>query len=240
MLSSFFEPNNSFKSGQTEHIFTILLFAIAGYFLIYFSKIYLNKQQQVRIASIYAYSLSATIIAWTSLKIYLNDFNPQTDLPLNLCNLVSLAAPILTLSKKKIYFELFFFWVMAGTLQAVFTPSLEHSFPHYDYFKYWHVHAGLVVFILYITIIYNYRPTFKSVLRSFYGIQIYLVVMLVINYYLGSNYFFLNEKPVKGSLLDWFGDWPNYIFVAELIMIPFFSIFYLPFYFMRKSETVKV
>lgn len=239
MMSSVFTDNNSFNTASFEHLITVLLFTIAGYFLIYYSKNHLNINQQHRIASFYAYSLSITIVIWSSLKIYLNDFNPQTDLPLNLCNLVSLFAPVLTISKKKIYFELFFFWVMAGTLQAVFTPSLEHSFPHYDYFKYWHVHAGLVIFILYITIMYNYRLTFKSVLRSFYGIQIYLVLMLIINHFLGSNYFFLNEKPVKGSMLDWFGDWPNYIFVAELIMIPFFSIFYLPFYFLNKKELAK-
>lgn len=239
MHNTLFTNNNSFYTGSLEHLITVILFAIAGYVLIYYSKNYLTKSQQEKIASIFAFSLSITIIVWSSIKIYLNDFNPQTDLPLNLCNLVSLFAPILTISRKKIYFELFFFWVMAGTLQAVFTPSLEHSFPHYDFFKYWHVHAGLVVFILYITIVYNYRPTFKSVLRSFYGIQIYLVIMLVINHFLGSNYFFLNEKPVKGSMLDWFGDWPNYIFVAELIMIPFFSIFYLPFYFLNKKETIK-
>lgn len=238
-MSAIFTDNNSFNTASIEHVVTVFLFAIAGYSLIYFSKNHFNNIQQQRIASFYAYSLSITIIVWTALKIYLNDFNPQTDLPLNLCNLVSLFAPILTISRKKIYFELFFFWVMAGTLQAVFTPSLEHSFPHYDYFKYWHVHAGLVIFILYITIVYNYQLTFKSVLRSFYGIQIYLALMLIINYFLGSNYFFLNEKPVKGSMLDWFGDWPNYIIVAELIMIPFFSLFYLPFYFAKKKVFVK-
>lgn len=240
MSSAIFSDNFTFSIGSNEHLFVVLLFAIGGFFLIYFSKNYLNKQLQERVGILFAYTLSATVIIWSLTKIYLGTFNIQTDLPLNLCNLVALAAPILTVTKKKIYFELFFFWVMAGTLQAVFTPSLEHSFPHYDYFKYWHVHAGLVIFILYITVIYNYRPTFKSVLRSFYGIQIYLVLMLIINYYLGSNYFFLNEKPIKGSLLDWFGDWPNYIFVAELIMIPFFSIFYIPFYFLRKKETANI
>jgi hypothetical integral membrane protein (TIGR02206 family) len=239
MSSAIFSDNFTFSIGSNEHLFVVLLFAIGGFFLIYFSKNYLNKQLQERVGILFAYTLSATVIIWSLTKIYLGTFNIQTDLPLNLCNLVALAAPILTVTKKKIYFELFFFWVMAGTLQAVFTPSLEHSFPHYDYFKYWHVHAGLVIFILYITVIYNYRPTFKSVLRSFYGIQIYLVLMLFINYYLGSNYFFLNAKPNSGSLLDYFGDWPNYIFVAELIMIPFFSLFYLPFYFARKKVLVR-
>lgn len=239
MSSAIFSNNFTFNIGSNEHLFVILMFTIGGFFLIYFSKNYLNKQLQERVGMLFAYTLSATVIIWSLTKIYLGTFNIQTDLPLNLCNLVALATPILTVTKKKVFYEIFFFWVFAGTLQGVITPTLEHGFPHFDFIKYWYIHAGLIVFMLYMTFIYHFKPTFKSVLKSFYGIQIYLILMLIINHYLGSNYFFLNAKPNSGSLLDYFGDWPNYIFVAELIMIPFFSLFYLPFYFARKKVLVR-
>lgn len=239
MNSAIFSDNYTFYIGNKEHLLVMLLFAIGGFILIYYSKNYLNKPSQERVGSLFAYSLSATVIIWSLTKIYLGTFNLQTDLPLNLCNLVALTAPILTTTKKKIYYEIFFFWVFAGTLQGVITPTLEHGFPHFDFLKYWYIHAGLIVFMLYMTFIYHFEPTFKSVLRSFYGIQVYLVVMLITNHFIGSNYFYLNAKPVSGSLLDFFGDWPNYIFVAELIMIPFFSLFYLPFYFARKKILIR-
>lgn len=240
MISSvIFTDNNSFHLGSLEHLFVILLYAIGGFSLIYYSKNYLNKKYQERIGMLFAFSLALTIIIWSAVKIYFNTFNLQTDLPLNLCNLVALTAPILTITKKKIYYEIFFFWVFAGTLQGVITPTLEHSFPHFDFLKYWFIHAGLIVFMLYMTFVYNFEPTFKSVIKSFYGIQIYLVIMLIVNHFIGSNYFFLNAKPVSGSLLDLFGDWPIYIVVAELIMIPFFSLFYLPFYIAKKRVLAK-
>ncbi len=235
MSSPLFYDNYSFHFGSLEHLFVILFFTIGGFSLIYYSKIYLNKKSQERIGTLFAFSLAISVIIWSLTKIYLGTFNLQTDLPLNLCNLLALTAPILTKTKKNIYYEIFFFWVFAGTLQAVITPSLEQGFPHFEFFKYWFIHAGLVVFMLYITFIYPFKLTFKSVLKSFYTIQLYLVVMLLANYFLGSNYFYLNAKPTTPSLLDFFGDWPNYIIVAEIIMIPFFTLFYLPFYFARKK-----
>ena len=240
MSSPLFYDNYSFHFGSLEHLFVILFFTIGGFSLIYYSKNYLNKKLQERIGTLFAFSLAISVIIWSLTKIYLGTFNLQTDLPLNLCNLVALTAPILTITKKKIYYEIFFFWVFAGTLQGVITPTLDHGFPHFDFLKYWYIHAGLIVFMMYMTFIYYFQPTFKSVLKSFYGIQVYLVIMLIVNHLIGSNYFFLNAKPVSGSLLDFFGDWPNYIIVAELIMIPFFSLFYLPFYVAKKKVAIKI
>jgi hypothetical integral membrane protein (TIGR02206 family) len=66
-------------------------------------------------------------------------------------------------------------------------------------------------------------------------LQVYIVLMLVVNKLTGANYFYTNHKPVGGSALDYLGEWPNYIFVAELIMIPYFLLFYLPFYLSAKK-----
>ena len=46
-------------------------------------------------------------------------------------------------------------------------PDLSEGFPHVNFFKYWLEHAGLVVFIIYATLIYDMRPTVKSIFKSF-------------------------------------------------------------------------
>jgi len=79
------------------------------------------------------------------------------------------------------------------------------------------------------------RPTLKSVGKSFLGMQAYMLFMFVLNYFLGSNYFYTNRKPNVATLLDLFGDWPQYIFVVELLVVPYFLLIYMPFYFTRKK-----
>jgi uncharacterized membrane protein YwaF len=61
-------------------------------------------------------------------------------------------------------------------------------------------------------------------------------MMVIINYTLNANYFYLNEKPQSASILDYFGEWPWYILVAQLIIIPYFLLIYLPFYVVEKRK----
>ena len=79
------------------------------------------------------------------------------------------------------------------------------------------------------------RPKFKSVFKSFLALQVYVVLMVIINKLLEANYFYLNEKPQSASILDYFGEWPWYIIVVQIIIIPLFLLIYLPFYLTRKK-----
>ena len=227
--------NNTFVPYETHHWFALLFFLIFGFVLIHFSKKNATKQQQALIGNIYAFFLSFVIIAWTITKYFLNDFDVKTDLPLHLCNLIALSLPVYSLTRKKIIFEILLFWVFSGTIQALFTPDLKDGFPHYTYFKYWFAHAGVIVFMLYAIFVFNERPKLKSVLKSFIALQVYVVFIFIVNLILKSNYFFINKKPDVPTLLDWFGEWPYYILVGELIVIPFFLIIYLPFYLAKKG-----
>ena len=132
-------------------------------------------------------------------------------------------------------YEILVFWIIAGTSQGVITPDILVGFPSFDYFRYWTVHLGLLTIIFYATFVFNMRPKLKSVFKSFFALQIYLTVMMLINYVLKANYFYLNEKPKSASVLDLFGEWPYYIMVAQLLLIPYFLTIYLPFYLANKK-----
>lgn len=220
-----------------QHMIAIILYAIAGFILIQWAK-KLPEVQQYKIGNIFAYSLSITIIVWTFLKIYDRGFDIKDDLPFHLCNFVALLLPIFSVSRKLIYYEILLFWILAGTFQAIITPDIKNGFPHYHFLKYWYVHAGLLIYILYATIIYKMKPTRKSVFKSFFALQGYFLLMLFINKLTGANYFYINNKPEGATALDYFGDWPYYILIAELILLPYFFLIYLPFYLLKKNRNV--
>ncbi|BAO74712.1 hypothetical protein WPG_0482 [Winogradskyella sp. PG-2] len=80
------------------------------------------------------------------------------------------------------------------------------------------------------------KPVLKSVFKSFLALQLYVVLMIGLNYLLDANYFYLRKKPKSASVLDYFGEWPYYILVVQLIIIPLFLIIYLSFYLSEKRR----
>jgi hypothetical integral membrane protein (TIGR02206 family) len=233
LIDFLLKDNNHFTPFTTQHLGVVLFLIFCGVALILWAKKQ-NKKTQTRVGNLLTISIATTIIFGTFLKIYKGDFNYQEDLPLHLCSFLGLTAPLLSLTKKFVYYEVFFFLVMAGTLQSVITPD-QYNYLNFPFFRYWFVHAGLVIFMMYATFVYKMKPTLKSVWKSFLGMQVYMLLMFVLNYFLGSNYFYTNRKPDAATLLDLFGDWPQYVFVVELIVIPYFLLIYLPFYLTRKK-----
>ena len=234
MNDFFFGENADFVPFSGQHILISAIVIVFGTILIFWAKKQ-SEQIQFLTGNIIASSISLTVIFGSILNIYKPDFNYQEDLPLHLCSFLALVIPVLSYTRKYIYYEIFFFLILAGTLQSLITPS-DYNFLNFTFFRYWFVHSGLVLFMLYATFVYKMRPTIKSVFKSFIGMQFYVILMFLINYLLGSNYFYTNRKPDATTLLDVFGEWPQYIFVVELIVIPFFLLIYFPFYLTRKKE----
>lgn len=234
--SPFLKDNFDFDSFGFEHLIIIVFYTVFGVALIYLTKKYANRKQQIVIGNVFATLLLLTVLIWTFIKLWIGDFDVKKDLPLQLCYFTSIMAPLLSFTRKNIYYEILFFWVMSGTVQAMITPELQHSFPHYHFIKYWFGHAGVIIFMLYATFVYGMRPTIRSVFKSFVALQVFAVMAYLINILIGSNYFYVNGKPPVATMLDLLGDWPTYIFIAELIVIPYFLLIYLPFYLTRKKE----
>ncbi|TMM31429.1 TIGR02206 family membrane protein [Polaribacter aestuariivivens] len=227
------EENNNFTPFTIQHLLVLLVFTFFGTFLILWVK---NKEEKIQntIGNFLAFSICLTVIFGTILKFYKGNFDYQKDLPLHLCSFMAIIIPILSVTKKFLYYEIFLFLILAGTMQSLITPD-ETNFLNFQFFRYWFVHAGLVIFMMYATFVYKMRPTLKSVGKSFLAMQVYMLLMFVLNYFIGSNYFYTNRKPDAATLLDLFGDWPKYVFVVELIVIPYFLLIYLPFYLTRKK-----
>ena len=234
MNDFFFSENADFIPFSAQHILISAIVITLSTTLIHWAKKQ-SEQIQFFTGNIIASSISLTVVFGSILNIYKPDFNYQEDLPLHLCSFLALVIPVLSFTRKYIYYEIFFFLILAGTLQSLITPS-DYNFLNFNFFRYWFVHSGLVLFMFYATFVYKMRPTIKSVFKSFIGMQFYMVLMFLINHLLGSNYFYTNRKPDATTLLDVFGEWPQYIFVVELIVIPFFLLIYFPFYLTRKKE----
>ena len=223
--------------GSMQHVLPILLSIIFSVFLIRYSNRRFNLKRKEQTLQFIGVFVSLTIIIFHLQQISLGGYDVSADLPLFLCSFLALIIPVFTYYRKYWMYEILLFWVIAGTSQGVITPDIAEGFPSLDYFRYWIVHLGLLIIIFYATFVLRMRPKFKSVFKSFFALQLYMIVLMGINFLLKSNYSYLDRKPESASVLDFLPDWPYYILIVEVLLIPLFLLIYLPFYLTRIKQS---
>ena len=221
--------------GSAEHLLPIGIVVFCAFFLIKYSKQKSVKFQNKLIHYV-ALCVSASVVTYHLVQIINGNYNFKEDLPFYLCSFLGLIIPLFTCYRKYWMFEILVFWIIAGTLQGVLTPDIEEGFPSLDYFRYWIVHLGLLLVMAYAIAIYKMRPKLSSVFKSYIFLQVYLLLMLVLNYILGSNYMYLNRKPESASVLDVLGDWPMYTLKADAILGIVFFVIYVIFTLVQKKR----
>lgn len=216
----------------------ILCFSLLLLALILIASKKLCTEKNLFIGRCIAIILALSVVVYTIFEIALGRFTIADDLPLSLCNLFALVAPFALWYPKHKYFEPIYFLVMAGTFQAIVTPDLYFDYPAYEFFKYWITHVGLVLLMIHYMVCFALYPTAKGILKTFGWLNVYVVALLPLNYLLDANYFYLIEKPLNPSVLDFFGPWPVYILVAEILVMGFFAIAMIPVFLAKKFVSI--
>lgn len=227
-MSAFLSDSIPFATFGTYHLLTLMSFITLVFVTLMFVPRWSedNKRFLFKIA---CWTVFSSYLSLLLLLYAVDGFQPSYNLPLYLCNITGLALPIFAHRINQSFFEVFYFWIIGGTLQAIITPDITSGFPSFYYFKYWILHLGLVYVILIATFVLDYRPRFSGIWRAWICLELYFLLMLGVNHLLGSNYLYLNDKPARPTVLDFFGPWPTYVIVAQLIVIPIFILLYLPF-----------
>ena len=159
-------------------------------------------------------------------------------LPFHLCDFAGFLAGYALLSRKPLARELTFYWGLAGTFQGLITPALAYDLPHPAFFTFFLHHFAIVGAALFLPICDGWRPQqpfYKSPLRAFLWINLYLIFAVTMNVLLGTNFGFLAHPPINPSLIDHLGPWPWYIVSFEIIGLALFFLLTLPM--IRKNRT---
>ena len=152
--------------------------------------------------------------------------------PIHMCNLSTLFIGIFLITKKRLFFEVAFFWGIGGGINALITPDIPNSFPDPQYILFFFGHGLLIIAIAYACISLANRPTLNSVKNGIYFSLITLPVIYFINKILGppANYWYLGSKPVGDSILNLFPAPPLHIPVLIIIGVILFFLIYSPYW----------
>jgi len=170
----------------------------------------------------------AFMVIGSIIKLTTGTFDHKDDLPLYLCRIIAWMMPFVIWYQNRFWLGILYFWTLAGTLQGLITPDLKEGFPDYFYFRYWFLHAGLVVTIIYAIVVFKVQIHWKDFLRAIGFAQVYFILIHPVNYLIGSNYGFTMRKPEGASIVDFMGPWPWYILSGQGVMIVLFLLLMIP------------
>ncbi|NDI36013.1 TIGR02206 family membrane protein [Chengkuizengella sediminis] len=168
---------------------------------------------------------------------WVDEWGFRNALPLHLSSISLLLAALLLWFKSYRLFEFTYFVGVGSALQAMITPDISlYTFPHFRYIQFFIAHGGIVVANLFMVFVEGFRPTWKSLWRAFFYLNLYTLFIFIFNIMIGSNYMYVSKKPINPSIIDYLGPWPWYIIPLEIIALVTFFILYLPFWFTEKKK----
>lgn len=211
------------------HILTLAILIIS-YLLLYssrhrFKRITIDQTVRYTAAGILILIEAGTVIFYISKGLWTLAYS----LPLQLCDILVFLSALMLVTKSYRLYEFVYLLGIAGASQALITPDLIQGFPHFIFYQFFISHGLIIFSALYMTFVHDFRPSLKSIYRTFLGLNLSLPFIGLINYLTGGDYFFLAGKPETASLLDYLGSWPWYILSLEVVAIILLFVSYLPF-----------
>ena len=133
------------------------------------------------------------------------------DLPLHLCGFSTFLSAYALYTRNQMAFEFSFFWGIGGALQAIITPDFSQFYSPYYFYISQISHAIIIINVLWMLYVFKLKIGEYALQRTIL-LSLFLMIMVgAINFPLGSNYFFVCEKPnVHNPLI--IGEWPVYVF----------------------------
>ena len=171
--------------------------------------------------------------------------NPVDHLPITLCGWGIIFASFLMIGKNQTLYDICYFWLFAGTIFALITPTvITYTGPtRFRYYQFWLEHTMGYIGIFYMTFVHKMRPTVRSAVKSYVVLAILAVIAYSANVIIGpgANYLYMARPESTPSILDILP--PNFlvriIIMAAVVTLLFF-LSYLPWYLMDKKAKAEL
>lgn len=231
-MTEFFAKN---YTGEPFQLFgTAHLVALGVVLLINLLVIMNRKTPSTRLRLSIRYTLAAILVlnetAWHLWNYFTGQWTLQTMLPFHLCSVLVWLSAYMLITKSYAIYEFAYFLGIAGAMQALLTPDAGiYGFPHFRFFQVIVSHGAIVTAAIYMTFVEGYRPYWKSLVRVAVWGNLYMLVIMAVNFSLGSNYLFIARKPDTPSLIDLLGPWPWYILAIEGVALVLCLVLYMPY-----------
>lgn len=160
----------------------------------------------------------------------------SADLPLHMCGFSLFLTSWALYNKNQTVFELSYFWGMAASTQAIFTPDLSGIWNPIGIFVFFFSHSMIVLNVIWLLVVEGMRLRKSALINTLILTNGFAFLMTIFNFFVEGNYWFLCTKPVTNSPFL-IGEWPFYIVGIQFAGIILMGLIYLPWlpYFHRMT-----
>ena len=207
-----------FVAFSGEHYALLAVFAVGLVVVARWGRAHRGSPGEVRARRSFAVCVAVLGVGMQAYQLTPGDFSLKTSLPLQLCDMATVAAVVALWSRSARAAAFTYYVGLTLTIQGIITPSLAEAFPHPRFFGFWLLHFAVVWAAAYLTWGLGLRPDWRLYRWSAGATAVWAACVLAFNTATGTNYGYLNRKPSSASALDLLGPWPWYV-VAEVVFV---------------------
>ena len=208
----------TFQVFSIEHIISIIVIIFVFIAFLRFNKVLGINDNSRTFLFVLAFIMISLDLSEDLVRVFTGFYSIRKDLPLQLCSIGVYLAAFTLVSRKKIFFDLIFYWGFVGATNAILTPDGNLFELRIFFFYSQAYHAALIFAVLWLMIKYDMRMRYDSILKVVISTNIIVGLLSILNYALDSNYMFLRQIPdsVSPFLM---GEWPVYIIMVQVFSI---------------------
>jgi len=233
-LAEFFKlgVDGEFQYFTLAHFIPLLIMGCLIYFIYKKQNFLRNYKNEKNIRLVLAFTMILADMSYFWQKMYIGA-DIKDHLPLTICGWAAIIGAFLLLSENRLLFDINYFWVIAGSSNALITPAvITNSGPmHFRYYQFWIEHTSIFIALFYMIFVFQMRPTIKSFLRAFVALSMMGALSIYVNSQIaGANYLFLATTEIGDSALNFL---PVNLYIRVPIMtaiiLILFILAYLPY-----------
>lgn len=189
-----------------------------------------------RTSRVLAVVLVVVLVPLQTLGFLGGRYDVATTLPLQLCDLASVAAVVALWTHHRYAVGLTYYWGLLMTTQGLLTPALDTGFPSVAFVGFWALHLLVVWSAVHLTWGVGLPPTWREYGTTVATTLVWAGAVHLFNDAAGTNYGFLERKP-EGSVLDVLAPWPTYLAQLAVIVLVLWALMTLPWTVVRRRRS---
>lgn len=224
-----------FVRWSLPHGMALGLVAVAAVVLLWVCR-RLRMEKRVLVGKALGALFLLTFLIETFGRIVREHWEPWQDrLPLHFCSLMTLVCFIALWYRKPWACAVAYFGVLGASIQGLITPMLYEGFPSGAFFAFFVGHGLLLVSALYIPVVLRWRARPWDDVKTLALCDAYLLLIIPVNIWLGTNYGFTRYAP-PGTVLEYFGHAPWYFLTLQVPALIVLRALYLTVRPRKKRE----